>query len=111
MGLIGCQTYKVPLSGLPQQRGRLADLDRDGRQTPAQEIRRYLEVDDGCTPQYTLITRSWHLSPKTADTNFTFVPPADAKQIDFITISGAEATGNNYRRKNYGNSHQNIDSR
>jgi hypothetical protein len=42
-------------------------------------------------PQFTMVTRNWDLSPKIAKNSFTFVPPADAKQIDFIsrTNSGA----------------------
>ena len=43
-------------------------------------------------PQFTMVTRNWNMSPKTADTIFNFVPPADAKQIDFINLTGAGAS-------------------
>jgi len=40
-------------------------------------------------PQFTLVTRNWDLSPKIAQNSFTFAPPADARQIDFISPSNA----------------------
>ena len=42
-------------------------------------------------PQFTLVTKNWNLSPETAETSFMFVPPAGAKQIDFMSLSGAGA--------------------
>jgi len=41
-------------------------------------------------PQFTLVTRNWDLSPIIAKDGFTFVPPADAKQIDFISLTNAK---------------------
>lgn len=38
-------------------------------------------------PQFTLVTRNWDLSPKIAKNGFTFIPPSDAKQIDFISLT------------------------
>lgn len=40
-------------------------------------------------PQFTLVTRNWDFSPKIAQNAFTFAPPADARQIDFISLSNA----------------------
>lgn len=35
-------------------------------------------------PQFTVVVKSWNLSPKLTDDSFTFVPPQDAQKIDFI---------------------------
>jgi hypothetical protein len=35
-------------------------------------------------PQYTISVKSWDLSPKLKDDVFTFVPPKDAKKIEFV---------------------------
>ena len=35
-------------------------------------------------PQYTITVKSWDLSPKLKDDIFTFVPPKDAKKIEFV---------------------------
>jgi hypothetical protein len=35
-------------------------------------------------PQYTVSVKSWDLSPKLKDDMFTFVPPKDAKKIEFV---------------------------
>ena len=35
-------------------------------------------------PQYTISVKSWDLSPKLKDDIFTFVPPKDAKKIEFV---------------------------
>jgi hypothetical protein len=40
-------------------------------------------------PQFTVITRNWDLSPKISDNAFTFMPPEDARQIDFISLPGS----------------------
>ena len=38
-------------------------------------------------PQFTVLVRSWNLSPKLTDDFFTFMPPQDAQKIDFIPLS------------------------
>jgi hypothetical protein len=43
-------------------------------------------------PQFTLVTRNWNLSPKITDKTFSFVPPKEAKQIDFVVLNGASAS-------------------
>ena len=35
-------------------------------------------------PQFTMMIKSWNLSPKITEDMFTFVPPKDAQKIDFI---------------------------
>ena len=41
-------------------------------------------------PQFTVLIRSWDLTPKLTDQMFTFVPPKGAKKIEFLQIT-AEA--------------------
>jgi hypothetical protein len=38
-------------------------------------------------PQFTVVVKSWNLSPKLTEDMFTFVPPKDAQKIDFIRLS------------------------
>jgi hypothetical protein len=38
-------------------------------------------------PQFTVVIKSWNLSPKLTDDMFTFVPPKDAQKIDFIRLT------------------------
>ena len=40
-------------------------------------------------PQFTVVTRNWDLYPEINEDMFLFVPPKDAKQIDFISLTGA----------------------
>jgi len=39
------------------------------------------------SPQFTVTTRGWNLSPKIAEDMFTFAPPKDVKKIDFIRLT------------------------
>lgn len=39
-------------------------------------------------PQFTLIVKNWNFSPEFTAGTFTFTPPGDAQQIDFIRFSG-----------------------
>jgi hypothetical protein len=39
-------------------------------------------------PQFTLVVKSWNLSPKLTEDMFSFVPPKDARKIDFIGLTG-----------------------
>lgn len=39
-------------------------------------------------PQFTVVVKSWNLSPKLTEDMFTFVPPKDAQKIDFIRLTG-----------------------
>jgi len=43
-------------------------------------------------PQFTLVTREWNLSPKITENTFSFVPPKEATQIDFVVLNGAGAS-------------------
>jgi hypothetical protein len=38
-------------------------------------------------PQFTVVVKSWNLSPKLADDAFSFVPPQDGQKIDFIRLA------------------------
>lgn len=38
-------------------------------------------------PQYTVLIKSWNLSPELTDDYFTFAPPKGAEKIDFIRLS------------------------
>jgi hypothetical protein len=38
-------------------------------------------------PQFTVLVKSWNLSPKLTEDLFTFVPPKGAQRIDFIRLS------------------------
>jgi hypothetical protein len=38
-------------------------------------------------PQFTVVVKSWNLSPKLTEDMFTFEPPKDAQKIDFIRLS------------------------
>ena len=38
-------------------------------------------------PQYTVLVKSWNLSPELTDDYFTFAPPKGAEKIDFIRLS------------------------
>src|SRR3990172_2697515 len=40
-------------------------------------------------PQFTLLIKSWNLSPKLTESMFTFVPPKNAQKIDFVRLTGA----------------------
>ena len=41
-------------------------------------------------PQFTMTVKSWNLAPQFTEDMFTFTPPAEARQIDFIrTVSKA----------------------
>jgi len=40
-------------------------------------------------PQFALVIKDWNLSPDISEDLFTFVPPKDAKPIDFISLTGA----------------------
>jgi hypothetical protein len=44
-------------------------------------------------PEFTAVMTNWNVSPKLADSSFSFTPPADAKPIDFLArdASGAPA--------------------
>ena len=42
-------------------------------------------------PQFTVLIRSWDLTPKLTDQMFTFTPPKGAKKIEFLQLT-AEAT-------------------
>jgi hypothetical protein len=39
-------------------------------------------------PQFTLVTKNWNMSPDIVKNAFTFGPPAGARQIDFISLTG-----------------------
>jgi hypothetical protein len=43
-------------------------------------------------PQFTMVTKNWDLSPEIAKNGFTFEPPSDARQIDFISRTSAGAS-------------------
>jgi hypothetical protein len=38
-------------------------------------------------PQFTVVVKSWNLSPKLTEDMFTFAPPQDAQKIDFIRLA------------------------
>jgi hypothetical protein len=52
--------------------------------------RKYIVTSKWMTgaPQFTVATKGWNLSPKIKEDMFTFVPPKDAKKIDFIRLTG-----------------------
>ncbi|MGZ6219988.1 MAG: DUF2092 domain-containing protein [Syntrophales bacterium] len=43
-------------------------------------------------PQFTVVIKSWNLSPKLTDDMFSFVPPKDAQKIDFIRLTSGGAS-------------------
>jgi hypothetical protein len=43
-------------------------------------------------PQFTMVVKSWNLSPKLKDDMFTFVPPKGAQKIDFIRLTAGEVS-------------------
>jgi hypothetical protein len=51
--------------------------------------RKYIVTSKWMTgsPQFTVTTRGWNLSPKIKEDMFTFAPPKDAKKIDFIRLT------------------------
>jgi hypothetical protein len=42
-------------------------------------------------PQFTVLIRSWELTPKLTDQMFTFVPPKGAKKIEFLQLTAEAA--------------------
>jgi hypothetical protein len=42
-------------------------------------------------PQFTVLIRSWDLTPKLTDQMFTFVPPKGAKKIEFLQLTAETA--------------------
>ena len=56
-------------------------------------------------PQFTVLIRSWDLTPKLTDQMFTFVPPKGAKKIEFLQLT-AEAGGSRNQSKNFGHESQ-----
>ena len=44
-------------------------------------------------PQFTVVIKSWDLSPKFTENMFTFEPPNDAHKIDFIRLTSAPQPG------------------
>jgi hypothetical protein len=42
-------------------------------------------------PQFAISIRSWDLTPKLTDKDFTFVPPKGAKQIEFLNLTAGAA--------------------
>ena len=42
-------------------------------------------------PQFTVLIRSWDLTPKLTDQMFTFVPPKGAKKIEFLQLTAEAA--------------------
>jgi hypothetical protein len=42
-------------------------------------------------PQFTVLMRSWDLSPKLTDKEFTFTPPKGAKKIEFLALTSEGA--------------------
>lgn len=42
-------------------------------------------------PQFTVLIRSWNVSPEFAEDMFVFVPPEDAQKIEFLRSSGTDA--------------------
>ncbi len=39
-------------------------------------------------PEFTMVIRSWDLSPKLTDKEFVFTPPKGAKKIEFLSLTG-----------------------
>jgi hypothetical protein len=44
-------------------------------------------------PQFTVVTKSWNLSPKVTENMFRFVPPKGAQKIDFIRLTSGGTPG------------------
>src|SRR5262245_15267241 len=42
-------------------------------------------------PQFTMVIRSWNLTPKLTDKDFVFTPPKGAKKIDFLNLTEGPA--------------------
>ena len=45
----------------------------------------------GGEPQFSVLIRSWDLTPKLTDREFTFVPPKGAKKIEFLQLTAEAA--------------------
>ena len=70
--------------------GRLADLDRGrGQAAPRKFILTSKKVAG--EPQFTVLIRSWDVTPKLTDQEFSFTPPKGAKKIEFLQLTAEAA--------------------